>query len=195
MTLARPGIKAAMRGVFSCVLGATLCAHAAPVSRCAFLYEQQAALVSTADYGSFDQTRGSGFRVLGHEKCFDDAARLIHMYLAGHEDLGKRPVQILHFHAGQMNAMAGNVDRALSDMMKAVDHDGIVRSGFLWNEYVLGSMAFLKKDMQGLGRAIAALRNASDQKANAVNLGVLVGLSRCFDGGYESAYSGQCGGK
>lgn len=138
----------------------------------------------------FDQTMGKYWRELHDVRRFKEAAALIVRYLALHPELehGLEAVNgaILHFHAGQCWAMAGEKDQALSQFNLA-RHPSGVNLGILWNEYVDGNVAFLNSNRRDMVIAHARLAE-NDNQLSAPNLRVLDRFLANFGKPYALAY-------
>jgi len=158
---------------------------------------------------AFDQTEGQGWRPLYDAKCYIQAAELLREWQAVNgENLdstdprSRSLAQILVWHEAQMWAFGGRNDMALPMFSRAYREDASVPAT-AWNSYVDGTLAFLRRDRESLGRAIARLSaipkpsgwdRAVGQDGQPItrpwpqNLDVLQGLSRCWDEPYSAAY-------
>src|SRR5215510_945608 len=97
-------------------------------------------------YQEFDQTPHSGWRALGDEKRYRQAAELIERYLQRHSELDRSQLAILHWHAGQMLAIAGDSEAAMKHMSSARVDPEPPTSPLRWNDYVDATVAFLRND-------------------------------------------------
>ncbi|HNV68069.1 MAG TPA: penicillin-binding transpeptidase domain-containing protein, partial [Candidatus Ozemobacteraceae bacterium] len=116
----------------------------------------------TMSYQAFDQ-QPNGWRAVGEsgtldQGCCIEAAKLIEEYLSRHDrNLENWQRRILHFHAGQMQAFAGEVTAALSHFRNSYDPIEEDRKAPLrWNAYVRATIAFLQRD----AATLEACRNA-----------------------------------
>lgn len=161
-------------------------------------FDKQAML--NLDFDSFDQTFGSGWRVVaGKEGCSLAAADLIRNYIELHQPGQK----IIVFHEAQMRAKGGQTGRAISLFKKTRYDDG--RSlAFGWNEYVDATIAFLEQDRESLLAARERLLSipkpnsfrAVDRNGDPVevewppNLSIINSFVACFEQPYKVAYGG-----
>jgi tRNA A-37 threonylcarbamoyl transferase component Bud32 len=138
----------------------------------------------------FDQTKGQFWRALADAGRFADAADLIERYLALHPELDLDTQAInganLHFHAAQCRAFAGDKDAALKHISIA-RHKQPTPGGFLWNEYLDGTAAFLRGDKAALQAAREKL--AAGHEINKDNTAALDRLLANFDKTYREAYN------
>lgn len=185
------------------VLGADSgAAHAqAPALPC----EVDRARLLALDQNKFDQDLTGGWRALAAKPgCELAAADLVRDYRQAHnlDDV------ILYWHEGQLRAGAGQTDEAAALMARSYRTSG---SAFGWNEYVDASVAFLRRDRAAFDdawRRLASLPPAAGVKDGyremlmddgskrkvrwPMNIGVVEGLSRCFDKPYREAYGSGC---
>jgi hypothetical protein len=164
--------------------GAVFAQTPAAAPDCATMLEQAQRLARSQTYEQFDQAEDTGFRLLARAGCFIEAAALIEAYAAqrgGH-------AEILQWHAAQMLAKAGRYEAAVGKARLALlkqDH-----ASFRWNDYVLGTIAFLEHDKPALERhrdRVAAA--AATHPENLANLRILDRLIERFDEPYAIAVS------
>jgi hypothetical protein len=144
-----------------------------------FIAQQQNALKLTLR--EFDQDPKGGWRVLENEKCFSEAAKLILFYIDGTKSQHSQ----LWFHAGQLLASAGEYPAAVREFKKSLMPADANSGLMVWNDYVLGTIAFLQRDRQALMRRRDAL--AARKIANDLNLKVLNQLLERFEKSYDDA--------
>ena len=118
--------------------------------------------------------------------------------------LKENELEINYWHEGQLRAMAGQNDDAVRLLMAGVGPD----SGADFEDYALGTVAFLQHDLGALKSARARLASQPEppewpkvrediKKRNLgegtwpPNLDVLDGLIGCFGKPYEEAYSSE----
>jgi hypothetical protein len=177
------------------LLAAAQPADTPPAPDCSYDLEAMLAL----DRKAFDQTLpDGGWRGLYERGCYAEAAELIRAWRHEKRD----HASILYTHEGQMRAYAGQTEQAIALLRltyKPMDED----SGFGWNFYMDGTIAFLERDREGLAAAVARLRaipkptNPSMFRADGSpifadwppNLKVLEAFQRCWDESYAEAYS------
>lgn len=154
---------------------------------------------------AFDQDMFGGWRQLASRPgCETAAVDLIKAFIARNwARIGPDRLPLLYWHAGQLEAMAGNYQQAVPLLMAGVD-PGKRRVEMGFHEYALGTIAFLDGDIAGLKAARQRLAStpeapwyAAEFKAGKVtswpfNLGVLDGLIRCFGSPYRVAYANGC---
>ncbi len=177
----------------------------APTAPADCSYDRAAMLALTPD--RFDQNLTGGWRVVADRPgCQGAAADLLAAYRQAHWGrLKPAELHINYWHEGQMRAGAGQTDRAVPLLLAGVDPENKI--GF--EDYALGSVAFLQRDRAGLLAARARLaklpkpptwarREAEIQKRFGSapswppNLNVLDGLIACFDRPYREAYGAPC---
>lgn len=145
-------------------------------------------------FDDFDQrgTLPSASRQLFNAGCFREAAEATTDYLIRGPVPTPGQQRVLLFHLGQFLAHAGEERRA-ADFIAATRRpdDPDDPNPLRWNDYVLGTWAFLVKDRATL---IAARDRvlAGEGEGNAMNGGFLAGLERCFDRPYRVATSAEC---
>ena len=104
------------------------------------------------DLNSFDQDLNGGWRPLAQRGCEAEAAELIRAWR--YEKRAHN--SILYWHEGQMRAMAGQTAEAIA-LFELTYKSPPLDADFGWNHYVDGTLAFLRRDREGLDRAMAAL--------------------------------------
>lgn len=140
-------------------------------------------------YEEFDQVMGSGWRALADENCHQESAQLIEAYM----EHNSSQQSSLTWHLFQMRAFSNDYEAALElvdDMLLSPEKQAEVP--LAWNEYVLASAAFLRRDLSQLRQHrenIAKVKD--DHQGNELNLKVIDRLISGFDSTYEKAYMGQ----
>ncbi|NZA26243.1 hypothetical protein H0E84_07575 [Luteimonas sp. SJ-92] len=181
------------------------------VAGCA--YEREALL--SLDEQAFDQdlsAGGGGWRRIGNVPgCERAAAELIGAYRDRH---GNHSGTLL-WHEGQLWAQAGEHERAIPLLERSKRKPEDDRIG--WNHYVDATVAFLRNDRAGLGRAREALSKVeyvpgpdlpplkggyievTGQAGQSSfrfrwppNIEVVDGLLNCFGKPYREAYGASC---
>lgn len=148
------------------------------------------------DYLHFDQDLPAGgwrkFHTEGSHACDLEIRDITDAYVAKH-DAELKPWQrdVLHWHSGQMSAIAGDGPRARAAMLRSIKPAEQPTDVFLWNPYARATIAFLEKDRKALV-AERALLAAGTSPFNHSNLRIVDGFLRCFDTPYEQAMLGQC---
>lgn len=152
------------------------------------------------DYTSFDQDLEGGWRAIAaREECRLAAAELLHAYHARLREKGEPvvwqtdqgavtlsedgAVHILYWHEGQLRALSGQYGRAAALFRRSLKPEGENYRG--WNQYALGSIAFLEGDIGMLRENREALSAAFP---DSINLRVLDRLITCFGEPYAKAY-------
>lgn len=169
-------------------------APAAPEPDCSYDLDAMLAL----DQQAFDQDMDGGWRPLGQrDGCEAAAAELIREWRHAKRAHGS----ILYWHEGQMRAFAGQTEQAIALFQltyKPPEED----ADFGWNHYVSGSIAFLTRDRERLGRSIEALRTVPEPEDTSFttpdgvviqmdwppNLNVLEAFDHCWEKTYREAY-------
>lgn len=149
---------------------------------------------------AFDQDVNGGWHTLAdHAGCEKAAADLIRRYIAQNWGrIAQGDLHVMYWHAGQLEALAGDYLQAVPLLMAGVSPDRGRDIGF--HEYALGTIAFLHRDLAGLKAArqrLSALPQPAALKAEfgdhwPPNLRVLDGLIRCFGSSYAVAYGNDC---
>ena len=155
------------------------------------------------DYWTFDQDNERGWRaVMNVPGCESAAADLIADY---HKQLREKgePVVVnyegqnitmspngemtmLYWHEGQVRAFSGETEAAIALFEKSLSPP---EQNFMgWNDYVTGSIAFLKKDRAALDEATAKMKRWG--RSN-LNYRVLDRLQNCFEEPYSKSYSAK----
>jgi hypothetical protein len=151
----------------------------------------------------FDQDLKGGWRTIAHRPgCELAAADLIAAYRTAHwGSLKTGDLHTSYWHEGQARARAGRYADAVPLLMAGVDPEG----GDGFDDYALGTIAFLHRDLPALEAARARLAALPEPpgfeeafakykaKTNRtlrwpMNLDVLDGLIACFDKPYRDAY-------
>ncbi|MDG5495946.1 hypothetical protein [Niveispirillum sp. BGYR6] len=154
---------------------------------------------------AFDQDKEGGWRPLAARTgCEKATANLINTYIE--RNWGRIPqglIHLMYWHAGQMEARAGDYRLAIPLMMAGVAPTQRTQEmGF--HEYAQGTIAFLNRDLAGLRAARQRLASLPEpawfkeefKEAPSIkwpaNLNVLDGFIRCFDAPYATAYGNSC---
>ncbi|MBY6205521.1 hypothetical protein [Halomonas denitrificans] len=136
------------------------------------------------DYTAFDQTPGSGFRVLAGAGCPAQAADLIEFYI---ERTGAEQRSLV-WHLAQMRGEAGQVEAAIAAARSTLDENEARDDGFRWNAHVRAYLGVLEQDREAFEVAVGELRDAvDDHPGNAMNFGLWDRLAPHFDLGYRGA--------
>src|SRR5258708_14600917 len=131
-------ILSALAGIFFCAfLGG--CATPVTTERTAML---------SLPYNAFDQSYGSGFRLLYDRGEYLKAAVLIEDYLKAHSELTSGQQKFLHLHAAQMFALGSESTRAVEHLDLALSHEKTPELGQNWNDMLAATRAFLTHDRE-----------------------------------------------
>ena len=95
-------------------------------------------------------------------------------------------MSILYWHEGQLRAFAGDEEGAAYLFEQSLNTPETSHYG--WDEYVRGSIAFLRSDLGALEAAREAMAGKTSPGYGDLNLGVLDGLIACFGRSYKEAY-------
>lgn len=151
---------------------------------CDARYAELAATVAELDYQSFDQTPGSGFRILAEAGCPRQAADLIEHYVAR---TGASEAS-LTWHVAQLRGEAGQTEAAISAALASLRQNEPKDAEFRWNAHVHAYLAFLQQDRAAFDQALAELlAHVSKHQGNAVNAGLWRRLEPHFEQGYVEA--------
>lgn len=156
---------------------------------------------------AFDQDMDGGWRPLADKAdCREIAANLLAAYRRAHwADLNPDQLHLNYWHEGQIRASLDQRDHAVRLLMAGVNPD---ESGSGFEEYALGTVAFLRNDApaleaartrlaalpmpEGFRRAADAFREKYGREVKwPMNLDVLDGFIACFGKSYDEAY-GDC---
>ncbi len=159
----------------------------AQAADCAALYQAHLASDLKLDYQAFDQSEGSGFRVLAAAGCHKESADLIERYV---EATGARQPSLV-WHVAQARASAGDYPAAIASAERSLDpKEDLAKFPFRWNDYVQATLGFLRRDKAALVKyrdRVAA--GAEAHFGNRMNLKLLDALVEHFDLGYAEATS------
>ena len=125
------------------ILSALLCS-------CVTREGRERAVMLSLSYDEFDQTYGSGFRVLYDRGDYFQGAVLIEDYLQAHPKLTAHQQKLLHLHAAQLFALAGRNARAIAHLDQAVCSGTVQEPWPNWNDNLAATKAFLAQDRTGL---------------------------------------------
>lgn len=152
---------------------------------CEELYQNHLQSDLALSYQQFDQTMGSGFRLLAKAGCKKRAADLIEQYIL-HNNTDQRS---LRWHVAQLRASTENYTSAIKNAKLALsEKEDFSKRALRWNDYVLATIAFLEKDKSKLIKHrnnVAAAKN--EHYGNEMNMKVLDALIEHFDKSYQSA--------
>jgi hypothetical protein len=142
---------------------------------------------------SFDQDHSGGWRALANRGCRLAAAMLIDTYIVDERaEMNTSQREDLYFHAGQLYAMVDLRQLAVRRVLRSLNLHEPPDADLAWNTYVLATAAFLRGDRDELAHQRNLLAAAKSTRENKINLGVIDGLAKCFDKGYNDAYSTGC---
>lgn len=139
-------------------------------------------------YQQFDQTRAAGWRVLSDRGQYRKAAHLIEAYLIRHPELPADQRGILHFHAAQAFAFAQDTPAAVRHLEHATFDSEPPGSPVRWNDYVLATQAFLRRDRAQLVAARERIARSSPVHGEIPNLKIVDSLITHFGEAYAIAY-------
>ncbi len=120
---------------------------------CATSRSPNQAAALALSYEQFDQTFGSGWRLLFERREYGAAAGLIEEYLRIHSELTTGQQKFLHLHAGMLFAWEGRTARAVQQLDEATTSSRLPELWPDWNDYVTANRAFLVHDRVGLESA------------------------------------------
>lgn len=146
---------------------------------CAALYEEHKNSDLTLSYKKFDQTMGSGFRVLAGAGCQKEAADLIEEYI----DVNDAKQSSLRWHIAQLRAGHGDYAAAIEYAHTVLlEEEDFSERPLRWNDYVLASIAFWEKDKEALVTHRDRVEEGLEEHpGNELNLRLLDALIKHFD--------------
>ena len=178
------------------MIGLLLALGLAPASpnSCSLTAEDKAANAKLS-WDDFDQkgTLPSTGRKLMERGCFETAADAWADYMINGPVAAPPEQRVMLWHLGQSLASAGDEKSAARVMAATRRADAPPpQSGPLkWNEYVLGTWAFLTKDRALLERMRDSVL-AGPGPGNRMNGNVLAAMTRCFDRPYAQVFEAPC---
>lgn len=178
-----------MRPLNAALLALWLAAGAAsastPAIDCQAALQQARAAELQRSYKEFDQTPGRGWRALDDSGCTAAAAALLSEYLKGHGFQAR----IMNWHLVQLYAMLDDRASALAHVERALDPgQSTQQADFNWNDYVLATAAFLRRDSAAFARHRTELVNATQRSShNRPNLMLVEKMAKCFQSTYAEA--------
>jgi hypothetical protein len=136
----------------------------------------------------------STWRALGNAGCRTQAIDALKDYVIHGPVQEPYHQRILLFHLGQTLASYGQESQGAEFIAFSREPKGSrpKKSTLNWNDYVVGTWAFLTKDWNLLVKSRRAVFASSGQ-GNQINGAILEGLERCFDKPYSVAYDPDCG--
>lgn len=138
----------------------------------------------------------STWRTLDKAGCREQAIDALKDYSIRGPVLEPYHQRILLFHLGQLLAAHGQEAKAAEFIAFSREPRGSrpPTNTLNWNDYVIGTWAFLTKNRQMLAASVKSVL-ATPGRGNQVNGAFLQGLERCFDKPYSVAYNPRCGEK
>jgi hypothetical protein len=160
-------------------------AHASTSPACAAQLKEVAPAALELEYTQFEKQNGKGFHLLAEKGCHQEAGDLIEQYMGRNKNT---PV-FLHWHLAQMRAMAGQKEEAIKHARATLWSEAAASGqGFKWNDYVLGTIAFLEGDKAKLIEHRDRVgSHARMNKGNITNVIVLNQLVDNFGKSYKDA--------
>jgi hypothetical protein len=132
---------------------------------------------------------GTNWRALEARGEYLSAARLLEAYIERRAAaFSEDEIVLLHFHAAQEFAFAGEYARTLSHLPKSrysIEPMSVLR----WNDYIAATEAFLKRDRVALLRARERIAGAPTWNGEILTLNVVDSLIEHFDESYLTAYT------
>lgn len=172
------------------VLALQLHAGLAVADDCDALLSDLRADSLSLDYATFDQTPGSGFRVLAAAGCPSEAADLIEFYI---EETGAEQRSLV-WHLAQMRGEADQIEAAITAARSTLDEGADRADGFRWNAHVRAYLGMLEQDREAFDQAVRELRGAAGaHRGNAMNLDLWERLAPHFHLGYRKALQAAYG--
>ena len=133
------------------------------------------------DYQAFDQSPPvGGWRELENKGKEKQILALLDNYRKCKKGLKPDENATIWFHSGQAAAELGQYDDAIKRMQKS--YDKTLEAEWHWTDFVDGSIAFLKHDLDGLKKARAHLAQIESDHPYVHELDKLID---CFDSKYK----------
>ena len=139
-------------------------------------------------FDEFDQTIDGGWRAIAKRGDYAGAAAAIIDYLQTELELEDGQRRMLHFHAAQMYAFAGEVTEALEHLPFTIEPEEPNPNPVRWNDYVAATVAFLQGDLSGLTAARERIAQGPAWEGEIPNLNVVDRLIANFGKPYPKAY-------
>lgn len=150
-------------------------------SVCSTQFQKTASTALNLSYEEYDQTPGQGLRSFSIDCQYEGALATI-FYLENKSNLKAYQKKNLSFHIGQALASSGHENQSIQFFRNAKYTNN--PSELLWNEYVEGTISFLKKDNVSLQMYISLIEEEKgDHWGNKKNLSVLKRLSNGLNNG------------
>jgi hypothetical protein len=157
----------------------------ANASNCKALLKEHLQTDLALPYSEFDQTQGKGWRILTDQNCNLEAAKLIERYI----EKNAASESSLVWHIAQARALAGKYKSAIKFARRSLaSPEKAANSKLLWNDYVLGSIAFLEGNkIELIKRRDALEAGRNTHFGNEMNLKILNSFVHYFDKSYKYA--------
>ena len=142
-------------------------------------------------YSIFDQSFESPYswRCIAERGEFKLAQELVNQYIATNKaKLDIYEIQNLFFHSGQLAAIEGRYEDAISNFFQAIDHEDTTGNFLSWNEYVYGTIYFLEGNIEKLKQEIEKIK-ARKKEFDSPNLRILNNFLMCPNETYKNIYS------
>ena len=147
--------------------------------------------LSKLTFSIFDQGLDTplSWRCLADRGEFKRAQELIEEYLVINQTrLEQYEIGTLNFHSGQLAATDGRYEEAIEKFYLSLKDSDETAHLLSWNEYVLGTIYFLKGDINKLEQEIKKIE-AKNIEMDVYNLPILKNFLRCSNETYKSVYS------
>ncbi len=136
------------------------------IDSCDTMYSQHMTTDMALSYQQFDQTMGNGFRPLA-KPCPKHAIKLLKNYII----INNATEKSLRWHIAQILGEVGQIKEAEMYALSTINDSD--EGDFKWNDYVLGYIAYWKKDIETLKLKIATLESNSAHQGNSINAKLL----------------------
>jgi hypothetical protein len=150
---------------------------------CKKLYQDHQRTDLSLSYEQFDQDMDGGWRALDSLGCEKEALELVKEYVR----VTGSTRSSLRWHIAQMSGTVGDTETAIKYAKLSLSpSEDFSRDALRWNDYVLGTIAFLERDLDALKAHRAKVADARDAHfGNTLNLKYLDAMIAHFDRDYR----------
>ena len=141
-------------------------------------------------FNDFDQDLTHSWRLWANSGCYDVSIDLIESYEKLHDSiLNYSQKNVLVWHTGQLYGAKNDSVNARAHFVASLNPNEPVDSPVLWNDYVIGSIAFLDHDLEIIKAHRNKIANGPIFGGKRPNLNVMDNFITYFDQPYSVAYN------